>query len=568
MASAYSAYHANGKQQQTKYTLTGLGRWSGLEKSPPGTFLSLDAFCAITDPSQTQPRFAPSTSTTLITPVCAIEILFQGAIPLTSYIVFKTPLPNPALWNNQTIGLLAMQDKFINGGWWHDNNILASVGDGIHKEEPRAWEGWWNEKIVQLVQLSIRQPDAVCVLLTGRGDRKFTDIIRRMVESKGLNFDMLVLKPPIGPSNQTFDNTMHFKQAFLTELVEVYKGASELRIYEDRPKHTKAFKEFFENYNYRQSTNPTRGTIGTEVIQVPNNSTTLDPLTEVTEVQRMIQQHNEELLKQPLHLRPAKLAIKKTVFFTSYMVGQEDKNKLLALANIPADINKNSLKIHGSNIIICPKPCPKEILNKIGGMGSLMRWEVTGTACYHNSIWAACLTPAPGATSYHTESAVPHVVLAMKKGARPADAGKINTWAPLPPDQRFVFDSRVGEKMILRIEEDDPRQGDYENLYAGKGGASKRKVEEQQPAAPVIPTGPRNAGRSRGGGGGGGGGKKGRSGRNRGRGGYSNYKSLDEVKPAEVLYDQNNPPPGPAAMRKGTAKGPAAAAAADLGDYY
>jgi len=41
-----------------------------------------------------------------------------------------------------------MQEGFANGGWWHDHHILESTGEGIEKEESKAWAGWWNEHIV------------------------------------------------------------------------------------------------------------------------------------------------------------------------------------------------------------------------------------------------------------------------------------------------------------------------------------------------------------------------------------------------------------------------------------
>ena len=62
--------------------------------------------------------------------------------------VFMSPLPNQKLWHPSTIGLLQAEDVFVNGGWWHDDRILAATGQGVEKEEPRAWEGWWNENIV------------------------------------------------------------------------------------------------------------------------------------------------------------------------------------------------------------------------------------------------------------------------------------------------------------------------------------------------------------------------------------------------------------------------------------
>lgn len=65
-------------------------------------------------------------------------------------LVFLSPLPNPQLWHGSTIGHLQSETHFANGGWWHDPNILAATGKGAEVEEPRAWEGWWNDNIVRL----------------------------------------------------------------------------------------------------------------------------------------------------------------------------------------------------------------------------------------------------------------------------------------------------------------------------------------------------------------------------------------------------------------------------------
>ena len=201
-------------------------------------------------------------------------------------VVFKTPLPNPALWTGTTIGSLSSQDVIVNGGWWHDSRILAATGEGADAEEKRAWEGWWNETIVDLVRLSTNDKGALCVLLTGRSEKGFAELIKRMVNSKGLEFDMVGLKPFVSPTNQSFNSTMHFKQLFLTAMMETYKHAEEIRIYEDRPKHTKGFRDFLAEYNRKQNgTMRTRGPIGAEVIQVADNSAILDPVVEVAEVQ-------------------------------------------------------------------------------------------------------------------------------------------------------------------------------------------------------------------------------------------------------------------------------------------
>lgn len=450
--------------------------------------------------------------------------------------------------------MLSNAEAFANGGWWHDSRILAATGEGLTKEEERAWEGWWNEKIVELVQLTNKQKDALCVLLTGRSESGFGELIKRIIGSKQLDFDMVSLKPAVGPNGERFNSTMHFKQVFLRTLMETYRDAEEIRIYEDRPKHTKGFREFLSAYNMTQNgPNAVRNPILGEVIQVADISTKLNPVVEVAEIQHIINDHNKAVANRTF--RSDRLMIKKTVFFTGYMISPADTKRLLSLASIPASIPESDIKYHGNNILICPRPCPAPILEKVGGMGAKMRWAVTGVACLDNSLWAACLRPVPEGARFHTENPSPLVVLALKKGAKPIDAMKIKSWQPVPPENAFEFETTVGEKVLLRIEADHPSENSYESFFPHKT-TNKRKF----PGGDDSPArrgdrgghhGPRggnfNGNRGRGGfnasnanfrGGGyrgvpkGGprGGSRGGRGGNRGaRGGSRHYHSLDDV---------------------------------------
>ena len=102
-------------------------------------------------------------------------------------------------------------------------------------EEPRAWQGWWKEDIVKLVELSIRQEDALTVLLTGRAEHKFANVIRRIIKAKKLAFHMLCLKPPTARDGKPWQSTMIFKQALIKDLIANYREIDEVKIYEDRP---------------------------------------------------------------------------------------------------------------------------------------------------------------------------------------------------------------------------------------------------------------------------------------------------------------------------------------------
>ncbi|EFX05833.1 hypothetical protein CMQ_3902 [Grosmannia clavigera kw1407] len=367
--------------------------------------------------------------------------------------LFKTPLPNPKLWNNPTLGYLSSQDVISTGGWWHDSRILAATGEGMAKEELRAWEGWWNERVVDLVRLTQAQPDALCVLLTGRSESGYSDLIQRMVTSKGLDFDMVALKPVAGPNNERFSSTMAFKQAFLETLMETYADAGEMRIYEDRPRHVTGFRDFLADYNKRRQR---RQPIAGEVVPVVDATTTLDPVVEVAEVQHMVNRHNAALRKNGGKGRRGPLSVNKTVFFTGYLVKEADSKRLLSLLGVPPPHQqpggRRDLRYHANSILICPHACPPHLLSKVGGMGSKMSWEVEATGSIDNSVWAAKVRPVPATATIHTEGPKPVVVLAVARNGRPHQANQIRHWQPVARDKAYVFETTVGEKALLRVE--------------------------------------------------------------------------------------------------------------------
>ncbi|KAI1112891.1 hypothetical protein F5Y14DRAFT_240461 [Nemania sp. NC0429] len=478
--------------------------------------------------------------------------------------LFQTPLPNPRLWNSTTLGRLGSPDIFINGGWWHDSRILAATGDGVEREEPRAWSGWWNEKIVELVRLSTKQKDALCVLLTGRSERGFSDLVKRIITSKGLEFDMVGLKPEVGPNSERFGSTMMFKQAFLKAVMETYRHAQEIRIYEDRPKHTAEFREFLQRYN-EQQLNPhhhsTRGPITAEVIQVADISTNLDPVVEVAEVQHLINSHNAIVGHRLKRGRTERLAIRKTVFFTSYMIKPEDTKRLIAL--VTPHMPENEVKFQANAIIITPKPCPPHVLDKIGGMHAKMQWGVTGIGSWDNNIWAVSLQPVPPSAPFHTDSGTPSVVIATRRAARPSDVNRIQQWQPIAPERAFAFETTVGEKVMLRIEPEEGPDDESEGFGSQKGKRKHPRLDSDDRPQHRSTSGAYGHGSLRGhhtisthqGRGGNRGGFRGGSssrgyrgtprGRGSGRGGRGGYRSLDDLGTREtqngVSYDDNFP---------------------------
>lgn len=407
------------------------------------------------------------------------------------------------------MGALSSNEVFVSGGWWHDVRILAATGAGQDIEEPRAWEGWWNENVVELVRLTMKQPGALCVLLTGRSERGFGDLLQRMANSKKLVFDLVTLKPAAGPNNERFSSTMQFKQAFLETLMETYASATEIRIYEDRPRHVEGFRGFLIEYNERREKRPVAPLppIAGEVVYVTETATTLDPVIEVAEVQHMINCHNAAGGG-----KRGQLALNKTVFFTGYLIKDADTERLLELLQLPQHINRRDVKYHANSIMIGPRVCPPHLLAKAGGMGSKMNWRVEAVGNVENGVWAVKVRPAtPGAT-YHTAEATPLVVLAVYRTARPHEASQIRKWVPVAADKVFDFETTVGEKAILRVESEhaagagDQEEHNRQPPYKRHRGAGPRPYNNggptnrprlnptgavpTQPAAFVPPRGP------------------------------------------------------------------------------
>ncbi|EAU38323.1 conserved hypothetical protein [Aspergillus terreus NIH2624] len=404
--------------------------------------------------------------------------------------LFLSPLPNPQLWNGPTIGFLQSYEGFANGGWWHDPRLLEATGEGIQKEEARAWKGWWNEHIVQLVELSMKQKDALTVLLTGRSESGFSELVRRIVDSRKLDFDLICLKPEVGPNSERFASTMEFKQAFLEDLIFTYEQADEVRIYEDRPKHVKHFRDFFDQLNRRIQTthNPvSRKPLNSDVVQVVEGSMYLSPVIEAAEVQRMINSHNIAIRTPALNTTKSpygRLRIKRTIFYTGYLISSADSNRLISqLLNpmLPAGLaESNELKYMANNILITPRPAPRSILHKVGGIGKKLNWQVTGLGVYENKIWAARMAPVPATEKYFTENPEPVVVLAVRRGARPIDVGKIQSWHPVSADQALTLETVVGEKVVLRVEEENPNEGEWESQFLNKNNKRRHQQERDE----------------------------------------------------------------------------------------
>lgn len=174
--------------------------------------------------------------------------------------------------------------------------------------------------------------------------------------------------------------------------------------------------------------------------------TTLDPVTETAEVQRMINSHNEAV-GGGSGTNSRNLEIKKCVLSTGYLISTTDTANLLALINLPSDSGASLL---GNYILIASQACSDLILSKIGGIRSKQTWQVTGTGNFESRIWAARVAPVPPNSNIHTDGPVPLVVLALKN-SKPSEAYKIQNWQPVSQEKQYILQTEVSERVQLGI---------------------------------------------------------------------------------------------------------------------
>ncbi|RMZ88719.1 hypothetical protein DV736_g4052, partial [Chaetothyriales sp. CBS 134916] len=404
--------------------------------------------------------------------------------------LFCSPLPNPQIWYLGTISFLQTPEAMTFGGWWHDPSILAATGEGIDKEEPKAWAGHWNETVVELVKCSMQDPDALTVLLTGRSDTQFADLINRICNAKQLDFDLVVLKPEIGPTGEQYSSTMAFKQAFLHDLVFTYKTADDIKIYEDRPKHVKAFRDYFDKLNKSFLSHPVdqpappRKPINCEVIHVCELRSALDPKAEIEVTQKAIERHNQAVANGgpiPYKCSKKRLRIEENYLYFAYLINETDSARLISLTNVLGHlIDSGEVKYLASSILIAPYKPGRDLVQKVGGRGKKVMWQVNGISKLEDRIWAARVVPVDPNDPVHTQDQTPVVVLAIRRGSRPIEASRIQNWQPVSPDKAFMFQTTVGDKVMLKIEEVGdgnigPRTGDRNRRRVDGDGGYKRK---------------------------------------------------------------------------------------------
>lgn len=218
-------------------------------------------------------------------------------------------------------------------------------------------------------------------------------------------------------------------------------------------KHARSFEDFFARYISANPRAPGEKPLVAEVIQVAKIAKSLDPVVELTIMQRVVDEHNA-VLEQRSRSGFAPLKIKKNVFYTGYLLSTSTTSYLLS--HLPL-VSEPGMRFLANNILITPRPANQQTLSRVGGIGIKVDFDVLDWGNWENKVWAARVRPSNHDVPIYTESSTPVIVLALRGwDAKPADAQKITHWQPFPEDRVLRISTIVGEKLLLRIEENTP----------------------------------------------------------------------------------------------------------------
>jgi hypothetical protein len=164
--------------------------------------------------------------------------------------LFLSPMLSQNIWDPTFINAITTEN-LMGPGWWRDKKSLSGIPDYSH---------FWNESVVESALSSCHDPNIMTVLLTGRRYYPFHDKMDQILRSKGLEFDVIGLRPDPdsdGPDHPTglmfnkepdiFETTMDFKTSFIVHLLHSHPTLEEIVMWDDRSSHICHFKPYLDD---------------------------------------------------------------------------------------------------------------------------------------------------------------------------------------------------------------------------------------------------------------------------------------------------------------------------------
>ncbi|KAJ2383226.1 hypothetical protein GGI23_007193, partial [Coemansia sp. RSA 2559] len=212
--------------------------------------------------------------------------------------LFKSPLPNPRIWDNTLSGMLKSTDL----GWFHDSRTLDWPYLKYTHEH-------WIEETVTLANKELRQRNTtLIVLLTGRAHSSYRSIILDLVSrNRDLHFDLVILKEtptrqsPLMSQGSGFSDlasarsatplTFDYKMGVIEDIISAFPGINEIQMWDDRIKHCQKMQLYLDSLRSR-----TADRFSNAIVHyVPPQTIFMDVGEERQLVRSMIDAHNRHV---------------------------------------------------------------------------------------------------------------------------------------------------------------------------------------------------------------------------------------------------------------------------------
>ncbi|KAK6339501.1 hypothetical protein TWF718_008909 [Orbilia javanica] len=393
-------------------------------------------------------------------PLPAVDLIKRICIIDFDNTLYRSPVPSN-IWDGPSIGILRDKDRLLGGGWWQTPSILDAtidrrvdpdINSQVNRE--RRYPDRWNKPIVDIALRADQNAHTLNVLLTGRNRNLFSKTMLRIMRNVGFAFDLIVLKQNHPQLGHEFTTTMEFKKCFISTLLSHYRKTERISIYEDRPGHSRQFRDFGDEFNNEVVRNPlVQPRVRFDVVQVQPAHRDLDPLEEIKQVKFMLQRHNKLAQTVDASSRPPPARLFKRVCHTSYMLSPETTHTLLVKFRLKPRLNPHEVDFFGRYIPIKMGKCEPSEIETLGGMGAQVQFETISFGSYSDYIWAVRVKPVGSKATVSTINTIPTIILAKRIDVTEAFVQRIENWEDVcPGDPRYLmFSATVGEQLQLQI---------------------------------------------------------------------------------------------------------------------
>lgn len=371
--------------------------------------------------------------------------------------LFKSPCPNPRLWDQKMIGMLKSTDL----GWFQDARTLSSpylVYTDKH----------WIRPVEDLVHTEIQRSDTLVALLTGRSHQAYRKTILSLLQTRGnLDFDIVILKEtptrqsplttqsefggPVPVMESPTPLTFDYKMGVVEDIIAAYPAIQEIAMWDDRIQQCEKTQRYLDALRDRMLGRITKA----DIYHVPPQITYMNINNEKELVAKMVEEYNHRVQQAASTTNDDKppvgsLITKKYAASNGVFLDHNSKQRLLKQVHGPRDWTRA-----GDFMLISPGPANPEYLETLLGakLGDRVELVADGYGTIYNAVIAVRVSQVKriGDNSKVDLAASPlYITVAYNQpaGFRETYSGKIASWRPLRSGN-IKLQGVIKERMLI-----------------------------------------------------------------------------------------------------------------------